>query len=63
MVDETQGSGAGGGPAGAGGGAVGAPEPVVEDNGPWWLVFILTFVFLFASAVAFLVHSLSVTFG
>lgn len=53
MVDETQGSGAGSG----------AIEPVVEDNGPWFLVFILTFAFLFASAFAFLVHSLLVTFG
>lgn len=56
MVDETQGTGAAGGPAG------GAPEPVVEDNGPWWAVFLVTFIFLFLSAAAFLVHSLSVTF-
>lgn len=48
MVDETQGAG--------------APEPVVEDNGPWWAVFLVTFIFLFASAVGFLVHSLMVTF-
>lgn len=59
MVDETQGSGAAGDPGGAGGGA---PEPVVEDNGPWWGVFLVTFILLFASAFAFLVHSLSVTF-
>lgn len=49
MVHETQGTGAAG-------------EPVVEDNGPWWGVFLVTFIFLFASAVAFLVHSLMVTF-
>lgn len=53
MVDETHGTGA----------ASGAPEPVVEDNGPWWAVFLVTFIFLFASAFAFLVHSLLVTFG
>lgn len=58
MVDETQGAGGAGGP----GGAAGAPEPVVEDNGPWWAVFLVTFIFLFASATAFLVHSLMVTF-
>ena len=49
MVDETQGS-------------TSDAEPVVEDNGPWWGVFLITWIFLFASAVAFLVHSLSVTF-
>lgn len=48
MVDETQASG-------------GAPE--VEDNGPWWAVFLVIWIFLFASATAFLVHSLAVTFG
>lgn len=58
MVDETQGAG-GGGRSGAGSGTV---EPVVEDNGPWWAVFLVTFIFLFASAAAFLVHSLMVTF-
>lgn len=34
----------------------------VEENGPWWLVFFLTFLFLFGSAFAFLVHSFAVTF-
>ncbi|HSM08682.1 MAG TPA: hypothetical protein VLA33_06660 [Gemmatimonadota bacterium] len=53
MVDETQGTGAGSG----------AIEPFVEDNGPWFVVFMTVFVFLFASAFAFLVHSLLVTFG
>ena len=62
MVDDTQGTGAAGGPGRAGGAAGAAPEPVVEDNGPWWAVFLVTFIFLFASAVAFLVHSLMVTF-
>ena len=41
----------------------GGPPPGVEDNGPWWWVFILTFILLFASAFAALVHSLAVTFG
>jgi len=62
MVDETQRRGARGG-AGASAGGAGAAEPVVEDNGPWWVVFLTIFIFLFASAVAFLVHSLMVTFG
>jgi len=53
MVDETQETG----------GAGDASGPVVEDNGPWWVVFLTIFIFLFASAVAFLVHSLMVTFG
>lgn len=60
MLDETQGTG---GPGAPGRAAGAAPEPVVEDNGPWWVVFIVTFIFLFASAFAFLVHSLLVTFG
>ncbi|MFW6083984.1 MAG: hypothetical protein ACODAA_02115 [Gemmatimonadota bacterium] len=74
MVDETQGSGGVGRGAGAPAGETGAPaggasdagvaaEPVVEDNGPWFVVFITVFIFLFASAFAFLVHSLLVTFG
>lgn len=66
MVDETQQTGGSGtGPTGTGPvvtGPTGA-EPAVEDNGPWWLVFILTFGFLFAAATAFLFHSLAVTFG
>lgn len=62
MVDETQGAGGPGGPGRAGGAAGAAPEPVVEDNGPWWAVFLVTFIFLFASAVGFLIHSLMVTF-
>lgn len=36
--------------------------PGVEDNGPWWVVFIVTFIILFGSAFAALVHSLTVTF-
>lgn len=50
MVDEMRGED----PAG--------PEPVVEDNGPWFVVFLVIFLVLFASAFAALVHSLSVTF-
>jgi hypothetical protein len=61
VVDETQQTGgSGAGPTGAGPTGTG---PVVEDNGPWWLVFILTFGFLLAAACAFLFHSLAVTFG
>jgi hypothetical protein len=37
-------------------------EPVVEDNGRWFALFLTVFVFLFASAFAFLVHSVLVTF-
>lgn len=37
-------------------------QPVVEDNGPWWGVFFVILVLLFGSALAFLVHSLLVTF-
>lgn len=36
--------------------------PGVEDNGPWWAVFIVTFIILFGTAFAALVHSLTVTF-
>lgn len=43
------------------------PDPVVgaavEDNGRWFVLFLTIFVFLFASAFAFLVHSVLVTFG
>lgn len=38
-------------------------EPVVEDNGRWFIVFLTVFTFLFVSAFAFLVHSLALTFG
>jgi hypothetical protein len=37
--------------------------PAVEDNGRWFALFFTIFVFLFASAFAFLVHSVLVTFG
>ena len=60
MVDETQGTGAS---TVSGSSDAAASEPVVEDNGPWWGVFLVTWIFLFLSATAFLVHSLSVTFG
>jgi hypothetical protein len=35
----------------------------VEDNGPWFAVFLVVFVFLFAAAFAAVVHSLGATFG
>lgn len=50
MVDESPGPD----PAGA---------PVVEDNGRWFALFLAIFAFLFASAFAFLVHSVLVTFN
>ncbi len=50
MVDEHR------GPATAG-------EQGVEDSGRWFALFLTIFVFLFASAFAFLVHSVLVTFG
>lgn len=41
----------------------GAAEPAVEDNGPWFGVFVFVIVVLFAAAGAAVVHSLMVTFG
>lgn len=38
-------------------------EPVIEENGRWFALFLTIFVFLFASAFAFLVHSVLMTFG
>lgn len=38
-------------------------EPVIEDNGRWFALFLTIFVFLFASAFAFFVHAVLMTFG
>jgi len=35
----------------------------VEDNGPWFGVFVFVIVVLFAAAGAAVVHSLMATFG
>lgn len=37
-------------------------EPVVEDNGPWFVVFMVGLVLLFAAAFAAVIHSLASTF-
>ena len=41
----------------------GGPESGVEDTGRWFALFLTIFIFLFASAFAFLVHSVLVTFN
>jgi hypothetical protein len=37
-------------------------EPVVESNGPWFVVFMVGIVLLLAAAFAAVIHSLSATF-
>lgn len=44
---------------GASGGGL---PPGVEDNGPWWGVFLVVLVVLFLSGVAAVVHSVVETF-
>ena len=44
-------------------GRAGGVGPVVEDNGPWFAVFVVVIVILFATAGAAVVHSLLATFG
>jgi hypothetical protein len=38
-------------------------DPNVEDNGPWFGVFLFVVVTLFAAAAAAVIHSLVATFG
>ncbi len=37
--------------------------PDVEDNGPWFGIFLFVIVILFAAAAAAVIHSLVATFG
>jgi len=43
-------------------GPSGANGPVVEDNGPWFVVFMVGLVLLFTAGVAAVIRSLVATF-
>ena len=44
------------------GGTSATNEPVVEDNGPWFVVFMLGLVILFTAGIAAVIRSLMATF-